>query len=308
MENRVFPPLLWGMSFLLASWPACGQERSRQTEASCTVQQAVNCGYAERCELEAYIDFSGEQRNPDALDGYPVCLSEPASGIQARGCVGSEQGYCFYQFNGPITREKVRGLLSFFESTASPPGRDHFPLVIDSNGGDISAAMELGRELRKRTATVVVENATCASACVLVLAGAVERSVFSTASIVIHRPYRAEPIVLGKEEAQRQYEARNAAIADYLREMNVPTSLLDAMLRVPSEAGYALSEDELFAFGLNSTDPVYEEERNAEEAHRLGISMSEYLSLRRQFNDCLSRAVSVGSCRRILNPTTTQPR
>jgi hypothetical protein len=59
---------------------------------------------------------------------------------------------------------------------------------INSQGGDVNAAIAIGRMFRKERAHLQVnENSVCISACVLILAGAVERPV--SGAIGIHRPY-----------------------------------------------------------------------------------------------------------------------
>jgi hypothetical protein len=146
--------------------------------------------------------------------------------------------------------------------------------------------MRLGTIFRKKKAFLDVYK-NCASACVLVLAGGVIRSGFQW-PVAIHRPYRAAVTELGAEQAQREYEARNAAIAAYLKRMNVPTALLDAMLAVPSHESRVLSEKELREYGLSESDPVYEEETNIASAKALGISISEYLGRKKARQDCLA--------------------
>ena len=259
---------------------------------ACSAEQAAECGRVEQCQLASrFYGTSPDDKLSKILGDFAVCIATPAPGITAIGCARPlDKGHCHYRFAGEITQQKVSAFIEFLESTASPWGQQRFTVELDSNGGDIDAAMRLGREFRKRSVMVSLEgDHVCASACVLLIAGAPVRVIFSTGAVVIHRPYRSEARVLGADSAQRAYEARNARISAYLHEMNIPATLLDAMLRVPSESGYRLSEDELFAFGLNENDPVYEEERNAEAAKRRGLSMSDYLGRKRRYDDCRKR-------------------
>jgi len=59
---------------------------------------------------------------------------------------------------------------------------------INSGGGSIDAAIAIGRLLRNERASLDVTG-VCFSACVLVLAGAVERNVGDANKVGIHRPY-----------------------------------------------------------------------------------------------------------------------
>jgi hypothetical protein len=187
---------------------------------------------------------------------------------------------------GDITSEKAIALRMFFERL---PARTDLPgvnVVLKSNGGDVSAAMDIGRFLRSNSAWVTVPfGAPCASACVLVLAGAVQRSIFGP--IIIHRLYRADAEPLGLARAQSEFEQRGKVIKAYLDEMNIPTSLYEAMLAIPSESERELSEAELENFRLNMADVVYEEENAAGTAKYLGISMSEYLGRLAARDDCI---------------------
>jgi hypothetical protein len=59
---------------------------------------------------------------------------------------------------------------------------------VDSLGGDVEAAINIGRLARKYNASVSSIYGTCASSCVFILAGGVDRHLLS--SIVgIHRPF-----------------------------------------------------------------------------------------------------------------------
>ncbi len=146
---------------------------------------------------------------------------------------------------------------------------------LNSPGGDVYAAMEIGRLLRiNRRNALVTPQSQCMSSCVLILAGAVSRSSFGT--IGIHRPYSTETGIIKFEEAQNQYQKTRSDIERYLREMNIPTSLFAAMERIPPEKIKILTAQEIKEFGLNDTDPVEQEVRNAYRADQRGISIQEY--------------------------------
>lgn len=89
---------------------------------------------------------------------------------------------------------------------------------LDTPGGDVVAAMTIGRLLRKERAYVQIDpDAVCLSACVLVLAGAVEREV--QGKIGIHRPYfeiPADPI--STDNIKEAYQNMLQQMRIYLRE------------------------------------------------------------------------------------------
>lgn len=235
---------------------------TKEKFVSCTtaVAKAAQCGVVEQCLVYDPKVYSADSFYR-LFDDLGSCQKQIYSGLTAIGCAGSKSNYCSYELNGEITKAQVEAFERFLKTAAVERGRRNFGFQVSSNGGDVEAAIRLGTLLRERTASVSIPpNGTCASACVLVLAGGVVRSV--EGPVVIHRPFRAAAQVLGAQQAQRRYEERNTLIAGYLQRMNIPVSLLDAMLEVPSEDGRVLSRSELNKYGLSQTDPVYQEERD----------------------------------------------
>jgi hypothetical protein len=70
------------------------------------------------------------------------------------------------------------------------------------------------------------------------------------------------------------------AVRVYLREMNLPEQLFEAMVRVPPEEIRILSDKELEAFGLSGTDPVEQDYIDAIDASYYGISKTECIRRR----------------------------
>lgn len=179
---------------------------------------------------------------------------------------------------GPITVEDAKTL------EGHPRLSRGQPVVVDisSNGGDWLAALAIGKLLRKSRAAVLVDaEQQCLSACVMVLAGAVDRFVHETAKVGIHRPYSSSTESLSFEQSQQRYRALEASARSYLREMNVPDALFDAMVRVPSENMRILSAAEIETFGLTGKDPVEADVADAKAARQYGLSRQEYLSRKR---------------------------
>jgi ATP-dependent protease ClpP protease subunit len=179
-----------------------------------------------------------------------------------------------YWITGEITNSDVSRVRTVAQN-AGPATRMFFKL--DSPGGDIHAAIELGRIIRKTRATCVVpDGAQCSSACVLVLAGAVDRLVWGR--VGIHRPYSTYVGKRDVKNAEAEYRKTASAVGGFLKDMNLPQTLFEAMVRVPSEQIRSLTNEELVSFGLAGTDPVEEELRDSWFASLYGISKSEYFS------------------------------
>jgi ATP-dependent protease ClpP protease subunit len=121
-------------------------------------------------------------------------------------------------------------------------------LDVDTRGGEIFAAMEIGRLLRRELAAVhVAAGAECSSACVFVLMGAPLRSVAPGARVGIHRP------TLGVAGSGALEEPLRAQAALYAEEMNVSDGIIDGMMSVRGRRLRYLTAADLAAYGISVT-------------------------------------------------------
>lgn len=145
-----------------------------------------------------------------------------------------------------------------------------------SPGGDVEAAVRVGRVLRKQATHATLEG-PCASACVLMYAGAVRRAVLVWGNdrvIGLHRPYSLTPSASFQSE-QTRVNAYSAKIRQYLTEMNIAPDLYEAMVRVPPEDVRWVNAKELADLGMPEWDPVYMEYMAGKRASELGLSREE---------------------------------
>lgn len=117
-------------------------------------------------------------------------------------------------------------------------------LVINSPGGSLYEARELGRWLRENGFPVGVDK-LCTSACVDVLAGGIERYVTANAKLGIHQS--KVPANLSSHEGG-QLAVVTAAL--YLREMGIDDSVALAAAAVPNNQMYWISLGEALETGL----------------------------------------------------------
>ena len=185
------------------------------------------------------------------------------------------------------TVDKVREL--FAVRRAHPKANEG--ISINSLGGNVAAAMEIGRMFRQERAWLAVDH-DCVSACVLVLAGAIDRLVSSGTRVGIHRPYsmRIDPS-WSADQVKDAYRATLQQIRSYLREMNVSERLADDMLAIEPEKVRFLTKTELTGYGLLGVDRAEQETRaieneihDVQEANRLGLDRREY-TRRKAFGD-----------------------
>lgn len=168
---------------------------------------------------------------------------------------------------------------------------------LNSVGGDVVAAMALGRILRREDKSAVVgPGDVCISACVLVLAGATHRANFG-GKVGIHRPFVGQDTATTVEQQKAQYDRIEKAIKTYLHEMNVDVRLYDDMFRIsPSNVKY-LTEEERRAYGLEDSDPYIEQAYHARRARDLGISTNELLRRQNEaWARCKNRKTDFGKC------------
>jgi hypothetical protein len=209
----------------------------------------------------------------------PAALAQPpgASGnVTLRDtCEATGRAGCVVRLSidGAITAETERGLLLLLEAEEKRAGAGVKPVVtIQSTGGDVSAAMSIGREIRKR-AGETFSNGPCHSACVFVAMGGVERNI---AGIGLHRPYFANVETDVLAEADGRYKRMLRRIADYLYEMNISEDVLRLMISIPPDEMRLLSQMDARRIGLNGVDPAYDELRTGREAAHYGLSSAEW--------------------------------
>jgi ATP-dependent protease ClpP protease subunit len=221
-----------------------------------TLAILITATYAQAGEVSGRIE---------CVKGTSFCL---LNGLALRGEIDDE------------ATAKLRRLLEELDRK-SPPNvdRGNIQIALDSPGGSVAAAMEIGRLMRKyRMAAAVMPNSICVSACVLIYAGAVARLGYNEkARIGIHQPYFQVPAGQIEPEAVRNaYTAMLISIRAYFTEMNVSPQLADEMLKTPPSGVRYLSAKQQEKFGLSVIDPIELETMSLTEAKELGLDRREY--------------------------------
>jgi hypothetical protein len=175
---------------------------------------------------------------------------------------------------------QLHRLLNEFDGKKTPLSEKlNNQITLDSPGGSVAAAIDIGRMLRKYRMVAVVEpGALCASSCVLIYAGAVVRRGYNKRAMVgIHQPYFQVPSGrIDPEAVRKAYTALLASIRNYFGEMNVSPQLADEMLKTPPASVRYLSRKEQEGFGLTAIDPIERETTSLTEAKELGLDRHEF--------------------------------
>lgn len=262
----------------------CSTNQQCPSAASCEVQtlgtiDLRRCTIRSNVGVTVFLNYK-PNRCGKLYPGF-TCL-DPVDSIEVKGIITADSVAYVREL---FTRFKPR-------SNLEKTNMWGFLVAIDSPGGDVYAAMALGRLFRENHVSISL-NGVCASACVLTWVGAVQRVATQDKPLfVIHRPYGFAYAGQGLTDSSVRWKAMQADIFRYLVEMNIPPTLLDAMNEVPSEDGRALTADELSRYLITSDDPAFTEVHDAGKAQKLGISRMEYLGRKRRVAECLERGVS----------------
>ncbi|WP_126975262.1 COG3904 family protein [Frigidibacter oleivorans] len=128
-------------------------------------------------------------------------------------------------------------------------------LRLDSSGGSVADALEIGRATRAAgMATEVAEGAVCLSACPYILAGGVERRVAEGGRVGVHQHYFGENSILPAFLAVEDVQRGQAAVMDYLDRMGVDPMLMRDALTTPPDEIFLLDAEALRDYRLVTTE------------------------------------------------------
>ncbi len=196
--------------------------------------------------------------------------------------------------SGRITREDVDSagvMASLLKSGKQKLAGNSVWLA--SKGGDIDAAMELGRLLRTLGVfTLIGRNDECLSACVFAFMGGERRIV--AGRLGIHRPYF--PFTQDTSDRRARFRHLQKILRDYIEELDFPASLYEAVMLVPPETLQILNPSDLKRFYLEGISPSSEDVADAASARRLDISMFEYLQRKAKAPACAFPVAGQGRC------------
>jgi hypothetical protein len=223
--------------------------------------------------IAAVFGFAHEAVGAEII---PFWRARPACDPQIEVC------HLIIKIQGEIAPADSDRLKQLIEQTRQEGERKHWemepPFVyLDTPGGNVSAAMAIGRLLRNEEGSVQIETqAICYSACVIVLAGAVSRYI--QGQVGIHRPYYEVPKgEISRGKITEAFKSTLQELRAYFREMNVNEELADAMLRIEPEHMRLLNYAELNRYGLTGIDPIAKEVKELKAAQNLGITRQEYM-------------------------------
>jgi hypothetical protein len=130
---------------------------------------------------------------------------------------------------------------------------------LDSPGGDVVEALEIGRILHQSFAmTTVRPGRECVSACVFILMAGAVHTPAEGASIGLHKPLLVSWRNMSSAEAHAKYDALMAYLHQYFLALGVDQTAFDTMMRTGSYDMRYFSSAELDRLRLRGEDPAWE--------------------------------------------------
>jgi hypothetical protein len=176
--------------------------------------------------------------------------------------------------DGSVPKLIIRGAISKADAdyvTQQSEGKykDRTLLVgLDSEGGNVAAAMAIGRIIRRNEWRVYVgPNKKCFSSCALIYVSGVSR--VNNGVIGLHRPYLAES--LNREEIERVAPVMLQQVKDYVHSMGIVDSFYEQMVNTGPSQIKLYRENEILPL-VPIDDPVYDEILNSYTARGYGVT------------------------------------
>ena len=148
-------------------------------------------------------------------------------------------------------------------------------IKLNSRGGDVKAAMKIGRIIRKYDGeTIINGNNKCYSSCALIFISGVQRIIIDRGELGLHRPYFASA-PQSREAIEKQVPLMLSMIKSYISEMGVTDNFYQLMVNTDPSAittytGWTIEKL------VPSSDPTYDEILAASLAGMYGITTAEY--------------------------------
>jgi hypothetical protein len=207
--------------------------------------------------------------------------------------------------SGTITNQDAKA----FEAL-SPELELSFPKVrLDSTGGDVDAAMKIGRLVRRYEGWTYIEkedsgfNANCYSSCALIFIAGVRRYMASSGGqLGLHRPYLASAPQT-RQVVEKQVPIMLSQIRQYVAEMGITDNFYQQMINTePSEM--VVYGDQSVEFGelrkelgirnvvnnwkrlIPESDPVWQEVQISYDARAHGTTTSEMRQRKKEAEVC----------------------
>lgn len=166
-------------------------------------------------------------------------------------------GVAGVEIHGPINKAVATKAVELI--TSIRPDVDELTVSLNSPGGDVLTAIELGEEIKKQwTSTAVDDDGQCSGACVLVLAAGVRRTAAPN-RVGLQRLSFDQFASISRDRAKPKQLVSAKRVEMYLAQMGMPKKLFQEMMRQPPDKVLLLDARRLKDLGLDGIDRAYED-------------------------------------------------
>ena len=175
-----------------------------------------------------------------------------------------------------------------FESAIQDLGGRRLYARLDSAGGDVFAAMHIGRLIRKHDGvTVISVPSRCHSGCALIFIAGVMRH--NVGELGLHRPYQVL-VLQDRQTNEKQLPRMLVLIKQYVAEMGIAENFYDQMMNT-GHTETAIYRMDSYTNLVPEVDPGFLEVQFTYGARRYGMTAEQMRQRERDAEVCLTRAV-----------------
>ncbi len=167
--------------------------------------------------------------------------------------------------NGRLTATGMiaPGSAAAFAAEVNARGEYIKTIVLNSPGGSVGDALEMGRLIRaKGFATEVEKDKVCVSSCPLVFAGGAKRSAGLNAIIGVHQVFAADPAEAQRHDTMSDAQRVSARCQRYLADMGVDLKMWVHAMETPKEKLFIFTASELRELNIVTPTSVAGNEEN----------------------------------------------
>jgi hypothetical protein len=147
------------------------------------------------------------------------------------------------------------GSAAAFAAEVNARGEYIKTIVLNSPGGSVGDALEMGRLIRTKAFTTEVEKEKiCVSSCPLVFVGGVKRIAGANAIIGVHQVFAPDPAEAARHDTMSEAQRVSARCQRYLADMGVDLKMWVHAMETPKEKLFIFPAKELRE--LNIVTPI----------------------------------------------------
>jgi ATP-dependent protease ClpP protease subunit len=190
----------------------------------------------------------------------------------------------FIDISGTITNLDAKT----FEDAIQDLGSRRLYIRLDSVGGDVFAAMNIGRLIRKHDGvTIISVPSRCYSGCALIFIAGVMRH--NLGELGLHRPYQVL-VLQDRQTNEKQLARLLTLLRQYVAEMGAAEDFYDQMINT-GHTETAIYRIDTYANLVPEIDPGFLEVQFTYGARRYGMTAEQMRQREKDAEVCLTRAV-----------------